>query len=790
MSEDGGTTEEQLSDALSLVLLSEELDGLDEDLIRYMSGILVAKMNEEDGQVNEAIEEVLVPFLENVSCPEPLLNRAKEAVLEQLQQKSAAPAFGGGTRKLAQGVISMSSDLEGGNAEDDAGRFLWGKEGGVQAQYNLVKDAYATDKENLASSKEKRKVRKKELEKARKLLAKESDVDIDQDNGAGGGLVRMKYQDFTATGAGIKDKKRDIQVRNVVVSLDNGTLLVDNSELKFTYQRRYGLIGENGVGKSTLLKHIAKGDDLKDFPPHMRVLHVRQEVPAHLSQELNVLQAVLQSDVERNFLLQAEKEILSKLEAAGEVSDPNQTIEEKRKKIIDSSQEGKSIVELHNDLKKLDHIYARLQALGSDSAQSRAAMILSGLQFSPEMQQKPVVDLSGGWKMRVALAAALFIQPELLMLDEPTNHLDLEALLWLESYLVNYAHTLVVVSHDRGFLNEVCTDIVEFKNKKLNYFRGNFDNYVKQRDENTRNAMRAFQAYQSKRDHMMEFIDKFRANAKRASMVQSRIKAVEKMDAEAPQPVEVEAIWRFSIPNSSPLGPPIIAVNDVSFDYHAQGKPESQFLLQKVNFGVTLTSRIAILGANGQGKSTLLKLIMGQLRPIAGDVYINSGLRIAYFTQHAGDRFDLKQSALENLLNIFEDAEDQEMRSFLGRFQIQGNDALKPMMLLSGGQKSRVAFAVLAYQKPHVLVIDEGSNHLSMSAVDALVEAVKDFQGGLLVVSHDQYFVSNTCSELWVVKDGQCTRFRGDFDEYKKHSSEITQKRVEESVKRVANMQT
>jgi ATP-binding cassette subfamily F protein 3 len=221
--------------------------------------------------------------------------------------------------------------------------------------------------------------------------------------------------------------------------------------------------------------------------------------------------------------------------------------------------------------------------------------------------------------------------------------------------------------------------------------------------------MRLYHAYQEKREHMMAFITRFRANANRAAMVQSRVKAVEKMDAEAPEAVEVDQVWRFSIPNSEPLGPPIIAINDVFFDYRpinedGSKKPMNEYLLQGVNFGVDLTSRIAILGANGQGKTTLLNLIMGKLKPIKGTVSINGALRIGHFTQHSSDNFDLKLSAVENLLNMFDEAEDQEMRSFLGKFQIQGNDALKPMMLLSGGQKSRVAFAALAYKKPHVLV--------------------------------------------------------------------------------------
>jgi ATP-binding cassette subfamily F protein 3 len=232
--------------------------------------------------------------------------------------------------------------------------------------------------------------------------------------------------------------------------------------------------------------------------------------------------------------------------------------------------------------------------------------------------------------------------------------------------------------------------------------------------------MRVYHAYQDKRAHMMEFIEKFRANAKRATMVQSRIKAVEKMDAEAPEPIEVEQVWRFSIPNPEPLGRPIISVDDVSFDYKPMvdgvEKPESDYLLQKVNFGVDLSSRIGILGANGAGKSTLLNLILGIIHPIRGSASRNGRLRIGHFTQHSADKFELELSSVENMLNLFPGAGDQEMRSFLGRFQIQGTEALKPMFLLSGGQKSRVAFASLAYQKPHVIIMDEPTNHLDMES--------------------------------------------------------------------------
>ena len=434
-------------------------------------------------------------------------------------------------------------------------------------------------------------------------------------------------------------------------------------------------------------------------------------------------------------------------------------------------------------------------------AQQRASAILTGLQFTDDMQNASIKSLSGGWRMRVALGAALLIEPDILMLDEPTNHLDLEAVVWLEAYLQQYPHTIILVSHDRGFLNEVCTDTIEFKNKKLTYYKGNYDTFVKLKTEQTKNAIREYDAYKSKRDHMMEFITKFRSNAKRATMVQSRVKTVEKMDVDAPMKVEKEKFWRFTIPSSEPLGRPIIAINDVTFDYsyHVKDengidtiikKPSTDYLLQKVNFGVDNSSKIALLGANGQGKTTLLNLIMGHIRPIGGSVTVNSGLRIGHFTQHHSERFDLNLSAIENMLNLFNDKtqDDQIIRSFLGKFQIQGVDALKPMRLLSGGQKSRVSFAVLAYQKPHLLIIDEGSNHLSMDAVDALIQAIQQFKGGLLVVSHDQYFVNKLCNELWVIEDGKATRFDGTFDEYKSQSAKRTKKRVEDSVKKLGNL--
>eukprot|EP00562_Extubocellulus_spinifer_P007960 CAMPEP_0178505484 /NCGR_PEP_ID=MMETSP0696-20121128/19156_1 /TAXON_ID=265572 /ORGANISM="Extubocellulus spinifer, Strain CCMP396" /LENGTH=799 /DNA_ID=CAMNT_0020134799 /DNA_START=104 /DNA_END=2500 /DNA_ORIENTATION=- len=796
-------SEDELCEALSAVLLSPSSD-FDEDLVPYLAGMVhSAEHSTSDlaqAGMDSPVGELLGPFLESSGCEEDVISQAVQAVNDLASKKIGIGAAGnggdcsannnnetdnGGARRLRQGLVSMSSTLDNiSEHEADANRFLWGTDSGVAAFTNEQRDAHT----NKSSAKDRRKA-KQELEKARKEYeAKIKAMEDAEEKDSGNAVTNMVLPDY---GSGRNEK--DIQVRNVGLALDTGRTLLDNGEIKFTHGHRYGLVGKNGVGKTTLLKAIASLE-IEGFPRHHRILHVRQEIKA-AGGDISVLDAVMEADVERNALLAEEKELLQRLEEVDnkekeEEEAENRNVDDdavsviKKREILQAKIKDAASDSFAADLKRLDEVYARLSTLSADSAESRAATILSGLQFTPEMQSGPTSALSGGWRMRVSLAAALFIEPDLLMLDEPTNHLDLEAVLWLESYLVKYKHTLVVVSHDRSFLNAVCTDTIEFSNLKLTYYKGDYDTYVRTAEENTRNAMRVYQAYQDKRAHMMDFITKFRANAKRASIVQSRIKAVEKMDLEAPDPVEVEAVWTFSIPNPEPLGRPIIAVDDVTFDYaptrdDGTKKPVSQYLLQDANFGVDLESRIGILGANGAGKSTLLNLIMDKLTPCRGSVSRNGNLRLGYFTQHSADTFDLHLSAVENMLAKFEKAEDQEMRSFLGKFQIQGTDAIKPMMMLSGGQKSRIAFAALAYQKPHVIVFDEPTNHLDMESIDALVGAVKDYRGGLIVVSHDEHFMSNCCSELWVVGEGHVTKFKGGFDDYKKETLEKTSKRIE-----------
>lgn len=591
--------------------------------------------------------------------------------------------------------------------------------------------------------------------------------------------------------------EKDIHVSNFNITF-GGKILLQDAALRLVHGRRYGLIGRNGIGKTTLLKHMANFD-IEGFPRHHRVLHVKQEVQ---SSDETVLTVVLNSDVERNNLMANEKRLLAEQEACpGEDKDKFQQIE-----------------------RELGHVYERMTQIGADTAEARAASILTGLQFTEEMQSKPTTQLSGGWRMRVALAGALFIEPDLLMLDEPTNHLDLEAVLWLEEYLQSYKKTILLVSHDRAFLNDICTDIVLIKDLKLTYYRGNYDAFEDTRKEALLVQQRTHEAQMVKVQHMQEFVDRFRYNAKKASLVQSRIKAIEREQV-------VDAVvddtdgFKFVFEDCGQLGRPVIQLQNVTFGYEVKDGLKVP-LFHNVELGIDQDSRVALVGPNGAGKSTLLNLVMRSITPDSGYISVNSKLRLGVFTQHHMDSFDLKLSALANMMARWPLSKEQDLRSHLGKYEICGNDAIKPLKFTSGGQKSRVAFACLTYSKPHVVLLDEPTNHVSpesvrqciaitsavlracvhvvrvlcaccicvscdlcsscchalihtltlvscqldMESIQALSGALKSFTGGVLVISHDQYFIKQVCTQIWEVKDRMVIPFNGDIDQYKKET--------------------
>uniref|UniRef100_A0A7S1CLU2 ABC transporter domain-containing protein n=1 Tax=Bicosoecida sp. CB-2014 TaxID=1486930 RepID=A0A7S1CLU2_9STRA len=527
----------------------------------------------------------------------------------------------------------------------------------------------------------------------------------------------------------IHPNAKDIAVTNCTMSLFGFDLLQD-TDIKLSWGQRYGLIGPNGCGKSTLMHML--GRRMIPMPKSIDSFHVTSEVEAS---DKSALTSVMEVDVERR-ALEAE---------ADEVGE-----------LLDDPEFGDAYAE------RLNAIYERLEELEADTAEMRAAAILHGLGFDRDMQNKATKDFSGGWRMRIALARALFLQPSLLLLDEPTNHLDYPAVVWLTDYLNRWEKTVIVVSHDREFLNDVTTDVIHVDNKKLVYYRGNFDAFEESRAERRRHQLKAIESQEARRKHMQAFVDRFRYNAKRASLAQSRLKALARM--ESLDEVIDDPTWAFSFPDPGPLARPVLAVSDVSFGY----TPEKT-LFTGVEFGVDTDSRIAILGPNGAGKSTLLNLLLGNLNATSGHVTRNGRLRTAVFTQHHVAQLDLHRSPVEHMLHKFgPSAKRDAVRSHLGKFGISGDLALQKMGTLSGGQKSRVAFAQITWTKPHLVCLDEPTNHLDLDTIDALIVALGAFNGGVVIVSHDQHFVSSVADEIWYVADGKVTRFEGTLAEYKK----------------------
>ncbi|KAL0477300.1 hypothetical protein AKO1_005406 [Acrasis kona] len=536
--------------------------------------------------------------------------------------------------------------------------------------------------------------------------------------GSGKGIVKM-HNTEEVTGS------RDVMLRNVSISVGNRELL-ENAELQLTYGHRYGLIGRNGVGKTTLLRNFVERE-IDGIPPYLQILHIEQEV---VGDDQSALEMVLKTDVERTRLLEEEKALLESADddASGE---------------------------------RLARVYERMDQIDAHSAEARAASILNGLQFTPEMQRMKTKQFSGGWRMRISLARALFVEPDILLLDEPTNHLDLHAVLWLENYLQNWNKTVIIVSHARRFLNDVVTDIIHFHDKQLQYYRGDYDTFENTRMESLKLQQKTHDAQAKQREHVQQFIDRFRYKAATAKMVQSRIKMLEKMEFVAAVAEDPE--FTFVIPSPEPLQPPYLQAIDVTFGFSLE-----KTLFSKLNFNLDMDSRIALVGPNGAGKTTFLNVLTGSLKPLDGLVNLNRKIRIARFSQHHVDHLNLQQTPLEYMASKFPGVDTQLLRSHLGGLGMGGDLGVQPIYTLSGGQKSRVAFAELTYVKPHLLLLDEPTNHLDIDTVDALIQALNAYNGGILIVSHDEHLIESCCDELWVCSGGEINKANMTFAEYKK----------------------
>ncbi|KXL45877.1 hypothetical protein M433DRAFT_6262 [Acidomyces richmondensis BFW] len=620
----------------------------------------------------------------------------------------------------------------------------------------------SVDLESANTRKVESRVDRKKLEKAeRKLKAKQDrkvfkTVEYEASRLLDQGDEQKSYEEFFMAvnplhmGADAQSKSKDIKVDGIDVSIGGKRILSDTS-LTLAYGRRYGLVGQNGIGKSTLLRALSRREVA--IPTHISILHVEQEITGD---DTPALQAVLDADVWRKHLLREQDKVSKELAA----------LEAQRSSLADTSVDAAKLDKQRDGLDTtLSDIQAKLAEMESDKAEPRAASILAGLGFSAERQQYPTKTFSGGWRMRLALARALFCEPDLLLLDEPSNMLDVPSITFLSNYLQTYPSTVLVVSHDRAFLNEVATDIIHQHSERLDYYKGaNFDSFYATKEERRKTAKREYENQMVQRAHLQAFIDKFRYNAAKSSEAQSRIKKLEKMPVL--EPPEAEYSVHFKFPDVEKLSPPIIQMSNVSFGY-TKDRP----LLKNVDLDVQLDSRIGIVGPNGAGKTTALKLLIGALEPTSGLISSNPRLRLGFFAQHHVDALDLNLSAVAFMAAKYPGKSDEEYRRHLGAFGITGTTGLQKMALLSGGQKSRVAFACLGLTNPHILVLDEPSNHLDIEAMDALAAALKAFGGGVVMVSHDVTMLQSVCTSLWVCDGGTIEHFDGTVADYKKKIS-------------------
>jgi len=529
---------------------------------------------------------------------------------------------------------------------------------------------------------------------------------------------------------------RDVHISNLTI-LFHGAELITESTLELNNGNRYGIIGPNGCGKSSLLAALSQRE--LPVPDHIDVFLLRREMAAS---DKTALQCVMEADEERNRLEREAEEL-------GHRTDP-----ESQERLMD--------------------LYERLEHLDAANAEKKAGYLLHGLGFTRTMQHTKVKDFSGGWRMRIALARALFIRPSLMLLDEPTNHLDLNACVWLEEELSTYPRILVLISHSQDFLNGVCTNIIHMHQKKLKVYGGNYDTFIQTRFELEENQMKRYKWEQDQIAHMKNYIARFgHGSAKLARQAQSKEKTLKKMvDGGLVEKVSTDKTVAFYFPSCGKIPPPVIMVQNVSFQYD-----DKKVIYRDLDFGIDLDTRIALVGPNGAGKSTLLKLITGELVPTEGLIRRNSHLKFGRYHQHLGDQLDLDMSALDYMLKEFPQIKDrEEMRKIVGRFGLTGMQQVCPIRNLSDGQRCRVTFAWLAWQCPHLLLLDEPTNHLDIETIDALAAAINDFEGGMILVSHDFRLISQVTEEIWVCEKEKVTKWEGDIFTYKQTLIKETQR--------------
>jgi ATP-binding cassette, subfamily F, member 3 len=517
-------------------------------------------------------------------------------------------------------------------------------------------------------------------------------------------------------------------------SLMRGTkLLFDLADLTINPGEKVGLIGTNGSGKSTLFAMLR--DELHtdsgsiDYPKQWRVAHVAQETPA-------LERAAVDSVIDGDTTLRALESELAMLEAQGVDADGN----------------------------RIGELYAHLADADAYTARSRAEQLLVGLGFSEAQFENPVASFSGGWRMRLNLAQALMCPSDLLLLDEPTNHLDLDAIIWLESWLKNYAGTMIVISHDRDFLDGVTNVIAHIDERKLKRYSGNYSAFERQRAAQLELAQSLQEKQQRKRAHLQSFIDRFKAKATKAKQAQSRIKALARMEELAPLRAAAEFSFEFREPERAPN--PLLVLDQVDTGYHNESN-EEKIIVGNITFTLQAGQRIGLLGVNGAGKSTLIKTIAGDLSPLSGDKHLGKGLVVGYFAQQQLEMLQHDDSPLMHLMRIAPNAREQELRDFLGRFNFPGDMVKSPIAPFSGGEKARLALALIVWQRPNLLLLDEPTNHLDLETREALTEALAQFDGTLILVSHDRHLLRATTDEFLIVADGQLTSFDGDLDDYR-----------------------